>query len=151
MRGEQVAGEYLGRADVLVDGWFPTHDVGSLDDDGYLFLEGRLDDVIVRGGENISPGEIEDVLRRASRASPTSPSSVCPTPEWGEKVVAAVVAVEGERRCREAELQDVGRGAPALVEDPGARRVRATSCPTTTPASCCAASCASRLAEQYGA
>ena len=44
------------------DGWFPTRDGGFVDDDGYLFLEGRIDDVIVRGGENLSPGEIEDVL-----------------------------------------------------------------------------------------
>ena len=44
------------------DGWFPTRDGGWLDDEGFLFLEGRIDDVIVRGGENLSPGEIEDVL-----------------------------------------------------------------------------------------
>src|SRR5204863_4016436 len=51
VRGEQVAGEYLGRSDGLEDGWFRTKDGGFLDDDGYLFIEGRLDDVIVRGGE----------------------------------------------------------------------------------------------------
>src|SRR6185436_5074837 len=63
VRGEQVAGEYLGKGGVLTDdGWFPTNDGGRLDDAGYLFVEGRLDDVIVRGGENISPGEVEDVL-----------------------------------------------------------------------------------------
>ena len=63
VRGEQVSGEYLGRAsNVGTDGWFPTRDGGSIDADGYLFLEGRIDDVIVRGGENLSPGEIEEVL-----------------------------------------------------------------------------------------
>ena len=50
------------RSRVGADGWFPTRDGGFLDEDGYLFLEGRIDDVIVRGGENLSPGEIEDVL-----------------------------------------------------------------------------------------
>ena len=63
VRGGQVAGEYLGLGSMLdADGWFPTRDRGYLDSYGYLYLEGRADDVIVRGGENISPGEIEDVL-----------------------------------------------------------------------------------------
>ena len=63
VRGEQVSGEYEGRGSVVdSDGWFPTRDAGFLDTDGYLFLDGRADDVIVRGGENFSPGEIEDVL-----------------------------------------------------------------------------------------
>ena len=61
------------------DGWFPTNDGGWLDDDGYLFVEGRLDDVIVRGGENLSPGEIEDVLPRAPGGATMPPSSVFPT------------------------------------------------------------------------
>ena len=62
VRGEQVAGEYLGRSLLTDDGWFPTSDAGFLDEHGFLFLEGRLDDVIVRGAENLSPGEIEDTL-----------------------------------------------------------------------------------------
>src|SRR4029079_11060534 len=52
VRGEQVAGEYLGREMLTADGWFPTNDAGFLDSDGFLYLDGRLDDVIVRGGEN---------------------------------------------------------------------------------------------------
>ena len=63
VRGEQVSGEYLHKKVLQDDGWFATNDAGWMDEDGYLFVEGRLDDVIVRGGENISPGEIEDVLR----------------------------------------------------------------------------------------
>lgn len=63
VRGDQVSGEYEGRGKVVDnDGWFPTRDAGSMDTDGYLYLDGRADDVIVRGGENLSPGEIEDVL-----------------------------------------------------------------------------------------
>ena len=61
VRGDQVSGEYIGRKALRGDGWFPTNDGGWLDEDGFLFIDGRLDDVIVRGGENISPGEIEDV------------------------------------------------------------------------------------------
>ena len=44
------------------EGWFPTKDVAFLDEDGYLFIGGRSDDTIIRGGENIAPAEIEDVL-----------------------------------------------------------------------------------------
>jgi fatty-acyl-CoA synthase len=90
VRGDQISGEYLGRKVIRDDGWFTTNDSGRLDEDGYLFVEGRLDDVIVRGGENISPGEIEDLLR-------THPASAdiavlgAPDDDWGERVVAVAV------------------------------------------------------------
>ncbi|MFL5296400.1 MAG: class I adenylate-forming enzyme family protein [Phenylobacterium sp.] len=93
VRGEQVAGEYLGRKLLTEDGWFPTNDAGWLDADGYLFIEGRLDDVIVRGGENISPGEIEDVLRAHPGVADAAVVGV-PDDEWGERV-AAVIAPKG--------------------------------------------------------
>ena len=91
MRGEQVSGEYVGLTARREDGWFRTNDSGWLDGDGYLFIEGRLDDVIVRGGENISPGEIEDTLRRRPEVADVAVFGV-PDTEWGEKVVAVVVA-----------------------------------------------------------
>ena len=93
VRGEQVAGEYLGRKLLTEDGWFPTNDAGWLDAAGYLFIEGRLDDVIVRGGENISPGEIEDVLRAHPGVGDVAVVGV-PDDEWGERV-AAVIAPKG--------------------------------------------------------
>jgi fatty-acyl-CoA synthase len=93
VRGEQVSGEYLGRKAIRDDGWFPTNDHGWMDEEGYLFVEGRLDDVIVRGGENISPGEIEDVLRRHPAIADVGVVGV-PDDEWGEKIGAAVVARE---------------------------------------------------------
>ena len=99
------------------DGWFPTRDSGSLDEDGFLYLEGRLDDVIVRGAENLSPGEIEDVLVAHPAVADAAVVGV-PDTEWGEKVVAAVVAVEGEQPS-EAELQ-------AWVKD----RLRSSKVPT---------------------
>lgn len=62
-RGEQVSGEYLGAGSMLDDdGWFATRDRGWVDEDGYLFVEGRTNGTIIRGGENIAPAEIEDVL-----------------------------------------------------------------------------------------
>jgi len=93
VRGEQVAGEYLGRKLLTEDGWFPTNDSGWLDAGGYLFIEGRLDDVIVRGGENISPGEIEDVLRAHPGVGDVAVVGI-PDDEWGERV-AAVIAPKG--------------------------------------------------------
>jgi acyl-CoA synthetase (AMP-forming)/AMP-acid ligase II len=91
VRGEQVAGEYLGRGPSLTDdGWFPTNDGGWLDEAGYLFVEGRLDDVIVRGAENISPGEIEDVLLAHPAVAEAAVVGI-PDDEWGETVAAALV------------------------------------------------------------
>ena len=104
VRGEQVSGEYLGRGSAtLAGGWFPTRDAGSLDAEGYLFLEGRIDDVIVRGGENLSPGEIEDVLLEHEAVADCAVVGI-PDEQWGEAVAAAVVLREG-RSAGEAELR----------------------------------------------
>ncbi len=90
VRGEQVSGEYenIGSR-VDADGWFPTRDAGYMDSDGYLFLDGRADDIIVRGGENLSPGEIEDVLREHECVRDAAVVGI-PSEEWGEAVVAAI-------------------------------------------------------------
>ena len=93
-RGEQISGEYVGRKVVDDDGWFPTRDRGWIDADGYLYLDGRLDDIIVRGGENISPGEIEDVLRQHAAVADAAIVGV-PDTQWGERIVAFVVLSPG--------------------------------------------------------
>jgi acyl-CoA synthetase (AMP-forming)/AMP-acid ligase II len=98
VRGEQVSGEYLD------DGWFRTRDAGHLDADGFLFVHGRLDDVIVRGGENIAPGEIEQVLLDLPGVAAAAVVGV-PDTEWGEKIVAVVVPEPGVE-ISEAEVQD---------------------------------------------
>jgi acyl-CoA synthetase (AMP-forming)/AMP-acid ligase II len=91
VRGEQVAGEYREKGSLLdADGWFPTRDGGYLDADGYLFIQGRNDDVIIRGGENMSPGEIEDVAISHPNVRNAAAIGV-PCREWGEKVVLVVV------------------------------------------------------------
>ena len=95
VRGEQVSGEYEGRgSEVDEDGWFPTRDAGYLDEGGFLFLEGRADDIIVRGGENMSPGEIEDVLIEHAAVFDAAIVGI-PDKEWGEAVVGAVVLEPG--------------------------------------------------------
>lgn len=94
VRGEQVAGEYEGLGGAPDDGWFNTRDEGHLDAAGFLFVHGRLDDVIVRGGENLSPGEIEAVLLGHPSVAEAAVVGI-PDPEWGERVVAAVVPAPG--------------------------------------------------------
>ena len=94
VRGEQVAGEYIGRSALTADGWFPTNDGGWLDEGGFLFVEGRLDDVIVRGAENLSPGEIEDTLVTHPAVAEAGVVGI-PDDEWGETVAAAVVLKPG--------------------------------------------------------
>jgi len=95
VRGEQVSGRYTDIGSVLdAEGWFPTKDVASLDADGYLFIGGRSDDTIIRGGENIAPAEIEDVLVE----HPDVHDCVvvgADDPEWGQIIVAVVVPRTG--------------------------------------------------------
>ena len=95
VRGPQVAGEYRGVGSLLdAQGWFPTQDRGWVDAEGYVFLEGRADDVIVRGGENISPGEVEEALL-AHPAVADAVVVAIPSEQWGEAVGAAVVLRAG--------------------------------------------------------
>lgn len=94
VRGPQISGEYKGGGSQLRDGWFCTRDEGWLDEEGYLFLLGRVDDVIVRGGENISPGEIEDVLRTDPGIADVAVVAE-PDDTWGEVPVAVIVPAEG--------------------------------------------------------
>jgi acyl-CoA synthetase (AMP-forming)/AMP-acid ligase II len=109
VRGDQVAGEYHGLGSQLdAEGWFPTRDRGFLDADGYLFLDGRADDVIVRGGENISPGEIEAVLIQHAAVADAAVVAV-QDESWGEGIGAAVVLAPGAAATVE-ELQDWVRG-----------------------------------------
>ena len=94
VRGPQVSGEYRERRAIDDDGWFPTRDTGYLDEAGYLYLSGRADDVIVRGGENISPAEIEDVLLAHDAVADAAAVAV-PSEQWGEAVGVAVVRKPG--------------------------------------------------------
>ncbi|MGY3199598.1 class I adenylate-forming enzyme family protein [Streptomyces sp. TE5632] len=94
VRGDQVSGEYLSHSAVGDDGWYPTRDHGHLDVDGFLFLHGRADDVIVRGGENIAPGEIEERLRSHASIKDVAVIGV-PDTEWGERIEAFVVPAAG--------------------------------------------------------
>ena len=121
VRGEQVSGEYLGRGSTVGSGgWFPTRDGGSLDEGGYLFIEGRIDDVIVRGGENLSPGEIEDTLLEHEAVADCAVVGV-PDEQWGEAVSAVIVrrpgSSLGENEVREwVRLRLRSSRVPTVVE-----------------------------------
>jgi acyl-CoA synthetase (AMP-forming)/AMP-acid ligase II len=95
VRGEQVSGEYLGQDSAIIgEGWYPTRDSGYLDDDGYLFVEGRSDDTIIRGGENIAPAEIEHVLADHPDVKDCVVLGLSDD-EWGERILAVVVLATG--------------------------------------------------------
>jgi acyl-CoA synthetase (AMP-forming)/AMP-acid ligase II len=95
VRGEQVSGRYTGIGSVLdEDGWFPTRDIALLDEDGYLFISGRSDDTIIRGGENIAPAELEEVLIEHSHVRDVAVVGI-EDPQWGQAIVAVVVPAMG--------------------------------------------------------
>ena len=96
--------KYLNRGtpDELVDGFFATGDVGRFDEDGYLYILDRKKDMIIAGGVNIYPAEIEDALRRHPAVLDAAAFGV-PHPDLGEAVRAVVERVEG-KDVSEAEL-----------------------------------------------
>jgi acyl-CoA synthetase (AMP-forming)/AMP-acid ligase II len=109
IRGEQVSAEYAGIGRMVDErGFFDTRDEGFIDEDGYLFIGGRRDDTIIRGGENIAPAEIEAVLYRHPAVADVAVIGV-PDDEWGQRIVAVVVVRESEKVTAE-ELREFARG-----------------------------------------
>jgi len=77
-----------------LDGWLPTRDMGWIDEDGYIFLAGRKDDMIIRGGENIAPAEVEAVLYSHPAVEEAAVVGV-PDVEWGQRIAAFIVRRPG--------------------------------------------------------
>jgi acyl-CoA synthetase (AMP-forming)/AMP-acid ligase II len=99
-RGPRVMTGYWGDEEktkqvMTEDGWLRTGDQGWMDEEGYIYLAGRGDDMIIRGGENISPEEVEDVLSRYHKVEEAACIGV-PDPEWGQEPRAFVVLKNGE-------------------------------------------------------
>ena len=94
VRGPMVSSGYLERPainrEVFAGGWFRTGDRGQLDEDGFLWIEGRHDDLIISGGENVSPHEVERVLRAHPQIADLAVFGVSDS-RWGERVSAAIV------------------------------------------------------------
>lgn len=98
IRSATLMDGYLNRPEateeVLVDGWYRTGDAGHFDADGYLFLTGRLKDMINSGGEKFSPTEVEAVLLRHEAVSDVGVVGI-PDPKWGEAVAAVLTLAPG--------------------------------------------------------
>ena len=103
-------------ATTVVDGWLMTGDMGRMDEDGFLTLTDRSKDVIISGGTNIYPREVEEALLRHPDVFEVAVIGA-PEPEWGEEVVAFVVLHEGAR-SGEAELEAWCRSQMASFKKP---------------------------------
>ncbi|MFN8641441.1 MAG: AMP-binding protein [Candidatus Binatia bacterium] len=90
------------------DGWLHTGDRGRQDADGYVFITGRVKDLIITGGENVSPVEIEDVLRGHPAIADVAVIGT-PHPKWGEQVTAIVVTHPGAALDAAAVAEFAGR------------------------------------------
>jgi acyl-CoA synthetase (AMP-forming)/AMP-acid ligase II len=100
----------------IVEGWLHTRDMGWMDADGYLYLAGRKDDLIIRGGENIAPAEVEAVLQTHPAIEEVAVVGV-PDVEWGEQV-AAIVAPKAGSTLTADEVSDWCRQRLASFKKP---------------------------------
>jgi fatty-acyl-CoA synthase len=100
VRGANVMSGYWNApqatATVLVNGWFHTGDMGHFDAEGYLYVDGRRKEMIISGGENIYPAEIENILNESPVIAEVSVVG-WPDPRWGEVAVAVVALAPGHR------------------------------------------------------
>ncbi len=114
VRGPQVMKGYLDNPEAnarsLRDGWLRTGDLGDFDEDGYLYLRDRTTDVVISGGSNIYPREVEEAVLTHADVSEVAVVGV-PDPEWGEVVVAFVVTRDG----REIEPEVLDSTCAAMI------------------------------------
>ena len=123
IRGAQVSGDYVDQDSKRdADGWLRTGDRGYFDNEGYLFVEGRGDDTIIRGGENIAPGEVEDALLHHPAVASAAVVGL-PDDEWGERV-AAMVSLRANASATPDELRDWVRERVGSLKTPDTLAVR---------------------------
>ena len=105
VRGDSVMAGYWrndeASAETVRDGWLHTGDMGTLDGDGFLTLKDRSKDLIISGGTNIYPREVEEVLLTSPDVHEVAVVGA-PHPDWGEEVVAFVVATPGAHPTAES-------------------------------------------------
>ncbi|TDG97732.1 hypothetical protein EPR50_G00211000 [Perca flavescens] len=121
IRGYCVMLEYWGdeaktRECITKEGWYKTGDIGSLDAHSYLRIEGRIKDMIIRGGENVYPAEIEQFLHTHPKIKEAQVVGVA-DPRMGEEVCACIKLVDGED-CTEEEIKAYCKGQIAHFKIP---------------------------------
>jgi long-chain acyl-CoA synthetase len=107
MRGSGIAVGYWGDVP-FEDGWLKTGDLVSIDTDGFVWFRGRKKEIIIRGGSNLSPQEIEEAIYKHPAVAEVGVIGE-PDDHWGE-VVVAFVALRPEQRVNESELLAFARG-----------------------------------------
>ncbi len=122
IRGWSVMLGYLGEPELTKEaleesGWLHTGDLGWLDEEGCLHMSGRLKELIIRGGENISPGEIEAVVGQDPRVREVKCVAV-PDAHYGEEICACVVLREGAAEMTEEQVRGLAAGHLAAYKVP---------------------------------
>ena len=134
------------------DGWFRTGDLGVIDEDGYVRITGRLKDVIIRKGENVSAQEVEDLLYEHEQVADVAVIGL-PDDERGEMVCAVVVrAPRVASRSRSPTCSSTSRAAACACRPSPSGSRSSTSCPATPRASSRSTSCEPATADriQFG-
>ena len=120
-RGDTVMSGYLDRPDLTAravrDGWFIAGDLAWKDQEGFLHLAGRADEMIIRGGENVYPVEIEDVVGGHAAVAEIAVVGE-PDPHWGQVVTAVVALRDGHDTPSAAEVKEHCRGRLASYKVP---------------------------------
>jgi acyl-CoA synthetase (AMP-forming)/AMP-acid ligase II len=120
VHGPNVMKEYYkdpeATAETIKDGWLMTGDLGRKDEDGFLYIVGRKKDMIISGGENIYPVEIESVLESHPKILESAVIGV-PDAKWGEAVMALIILKPGQEMI-EAEVEEHCRGRLARYKRP---------------------------------
>ena len=106
VRGRNIMRGYLKNPEATKEafwegGWFRSGDVGQLDEDGYLYIVDRIKDMIITGGENVYPREVEEVLYTQPEVQECAVIGL-PDKEWGEKVIAYIIPKPGEKKDQQA-------------------------------------------------
>jgi long-chain acyl-CoA synthetase len=99
------------------DGWLHTGDLGHMDADGFVFVTGRIKELIIKGGENIAPREIDEALLTHPAVSEAAAVGI-PDAQYGQQILACIVLREGSA-CSEAELREHCRRELGSYKTPG--------------------------------